>query len=138
MLPILSEYLKHFNLYFEQYGEHIAVLMQVGSFYEIYGVDNDTQKMGNTIELANILNIVLTRKNKNIPENNSNNPLMLGFPCLALEKFIPMLLAENYTIIVVDQKVSNLGIKRTVSKVISPATYLENTNENYFDANLHR
>jgi DNA mismatch repair protein MutS len=131
MLPILTEYIKLYKQFHEQYGDKTVVLMQVGSFYEIYGIDNDNEKVGNAVEVAKILNIVLTRKNKNIPENNANNPLMSGFPCLALDKFIPILLEENYTIIVVDQDKSNLNITRKISNIISPATYTENNEDNY-------
>lgn len=131
MLPILTEYLKLYNQFSVQYGDKTVILMQVGSFYEIYGIDNEKEKQGNAVEVANILNIVLTRKNKSIQENNGNNPLMSGFPCLALDKFIPILLQENYTIIIVDQTKSGLNITRKISNVISPATYLESTDDNY-------
>lgn len=131
MLPILNEYLGYYNQFYNKYKDKTVILMQVGSFYEIYGIDNEYEKRGNAVEIANILNIVLTRKNKNIPDNNANNPLMTGFPCLALDKFIPILLENNYTITVVDQIKSGLNITRKISNIISPATYLETTEDSY-------
>ncbi len=143
MLPILSEYLKFFVEYSAKYGEKTAVLMQVGSFYEIYGVDNNRDKLGNATEMSRILNIVLTRKNKKQSENDANNPLMLGFPCLALQKFVPMLLGENFTIVVVDQTKTELSVTRAVVNVISPSTYIEDRQKDaylavvYADKHLH-
>lgn len=117
---MLSEYFRFYDDYSEKFGK-IAVLMQVGSFYEMYGVDNDTDKLGNAEELSRILNIVLTKRNKKIQANGINNPLMLGFPCLALNKYTPLLLAEDYTVVIVDQVKTPLSIKRSVVDVISPS-----------------
>ena len=61
MANVLSEYLKVFSEYHDKYGVKTAVLMHVGSFYECYGVDNETEKHGNAEELSKILNIILTR-----------------------------------------------------------------------------
>ena len=47
---------------------------------------------------------------------------MLGFPCLALNKYAPVLLEEDYTVVVVDQVKTPIGcIKRAVVDVISPS-----------------
>lgn len=127
-MSVLSEYLQLFAKYKEKYGESTALIMQVGSFYEMYGVDNKKEKLGNAIELSKVLNIVLTRKNKKISDNNVANPLMLGFPCLALNKYVPILLENNYTIVVVDQIKTPLSIKRVVTNVISPSTYIDSIN----------
>lgn len=135
MTSILSEYFKFFDEYSAKYNR-VAVLMQVGSFYEMYGVDNSANKLGNAEELSRILNIVLTRRNKKIPANSFNNPLMLGFPCPAISKYAPVLLAEDYTVVVVDQVKTQLSIKRVVVDVMSPSINMngadsEASNDNY-------
>ena len=79
MTNVLSDYLKLHDEYAAKYGGRVAVLFQVGHFYESYGIDNGEEKMGNAVELSRILNIVLTRKNKKIVDNGRDNPLMLGF-----------------------------------------------------------
>lgn len=136
MTSVLSEYFRFFNEYSGKYGNNVAVLMQVGSFYEMYGIDNGTDKLGNAEELSRILNIVLTRRNKKVPANGVNNPLMLGFPCPALGKYAPVLLAEDYTVVVVDQVKTQLSIKRVVVDVMSPSINMdgcdpEGSNDNY-------
>ena len=125
MTSVLSEYFKFYDEHSNKYGSKTAVLMQVGSFYEMYGVDNDTDKLGNAEELSRVLNIVLTKRNKKIQANGINNPLMLGFPCLAFNKYLPLLLAEDYTVVVVDQVKTSLSIRREVVDVISPSINMD-------------
>ena len=136
MASVLSEYLRFFNEYSDKYGSRVAVLMQVGSFYEMYGADSGKCKLSNAEELSRILNIVLTRRNKKLPANSVNNPLMLGFPCLALSKYTPVLLDEDYTVVVVDQVKTALSIRRAVVSIVSPSMYMDagdpaSTGDNY-------
>ena len=42
-----QEYINIYNDSIKKYGPKTAVLYQCGSFYELYGVDNDTEKLGN-------------------------------------------------------------------------------------------
>ena len=116
-MSVVSEYFKTYSEYCEKYGSKTAVLMQVGSFYEIYGIDNKNQKIGNAVELSQLLNIMLTRKNKKIVHNDMHNPLMLGFPCIALSKYIPVFLNEQYTVVVLDQVKTKICFKRAVVDV---------------------
>ena len=127
VIPVLSEYLKHFSEYSAKYGSRVAVLMQVGSFYEMYGTEDAASRLGNAEELSRILNIVLTRRNKKMPANSTNNPLMLGFPCLALDKYVSMLTEEDYTVVIVNQEKTQSGISRTVADVVSPSININTT-----------
>ena len=61
MEPILSEYKKYQRELVKKYGERSVVLLQVGSFYEIYSVEND---FGKTEQVSKILNILQTLKFK--------------------------------------------------------------------------
>lgn len=54
-----------------------------------------------TGELSQTL-IVLNRKNEKFIGNSMQNPLMLGFPCVAPSKYVPVLLSEDYTVAVAD------------------------------------
>lgn len=140
-MSVASEYFKLLSEYRRKYGDRTAVLMQVGSFYEIYGVDNDKQKIGNAEELSQMLNIVLTKKNKRIESNDFNNPLMMGFPCLALNKYLPVFMNEQYTVVIVDQvksahgplpEPSNRGFRRSVVNVVSPSTYIDGSHDDSY------
>jgi len=51
--------------FFEQkYGHDTVVFMEIGTFFEVYEVNNDEQQIGKAKEIAELLNIQLTKKNK--------------------------------------------------------------------------
>ncbi|MDO9207342.1 MAG: hypothetical protein Q7T91_03720 [Sulfuricurvum sp.] len=52
----------------EVYGPDTLVIIEVGSFFEVYEVNNESMKIGKAKEVAEFLNIQLTRKNKTILE----------------------------------------------------------------------
>ena len=106
MSNILDEYLLYHDTYKIKYGKKTLILMQVGSFYECYGIiknKEDTWKGPNLSEISEILNIVCTRKDKSVNEISEKNPYMLGFPLVAGTKFINILVESGYTVIIVDQ-----------------------------------
>lgn len=128
---ILKEYLKYHDKNVKRYGENTVVLMQVGSFYEIYSVQNDTINVGADIyKLADILGIQVVRRNKSIPEINYDNFLMSGWNMYATEKFQKILLNNNYTIVFVDQVSEPPNPERKITNIISPGTMIENYNNN--------
>jgi DNA mismatch repair protein MutS len=130
---LYDDYINYCEKYKKLYGEKMLVLMEVGSFFEFYAVENETVKEGANInEICSILNIQSTRKNKSIPECSRTNPLMAGFPSHSLKKFIDMLLLENYTIILIEQITPPPNPKRDVTQIISPATYLDEVSINNY------
>ena len=135
---IIDEYIGYCNKYVEEYGEKTIILMEVGSFYELYGIDNYRCRQGADIyTIATLLNIQVSRKNKNILDNDRNNPLMAGFPSFALSKFIDILITNKYVIVLVEQKMEDYSSvpTRTVTEIITPATYnnnLQDTQSNSF------
>ena len=123
---LYDDYISYCSTYYAKYGERTVVLMEVGSFFECYAVENETTKEGaNLSEICNILNIQSTRKNKSIPDCSRSNPMMAGFPSLALSKFIELLLAEQYTIVLVEQTTPPPNPERAVTRIISPGTRME-------------
>ncbi|EKD67139.1 MAG: hypothetical protein ACD_48C00581G0001, partial [uncultured bacterium] len=110
------------------YGEDTVVLIEVGSFFEVYGVDNDEEKIGKPKEIGDLLNLQLTRKNKNIPENHIKNPLLVGFPTATFDRYIRRMIAEKkYTIIIVRQKGEPPQIERYVDRILSPGIHADYT-----------
>ena len=54
--------------------------MEIGVFFEIYGVSNDIEISGaNMNDISSILNIQVSRKNKNIMENSIDQGFLQGF-----------------------------------------------------------
>ena len=132
-IPLYDEYFNIHNKYDNIYGKNrCVVLMQNGSFYEIYSTDNNE---GCDIkEVCSLLNIVCTRKDKSNPVISRNNSYMAGFPIAALEKFVQILMNNQYTVIQMDQhenivKKSNGEDKkefsRTITHIYSPGTAID-------------
>ena len=64
---IFIEYVDFFNTFKDKYGENSIVLIMVGMFYEMYSL-NDNKMGPNLNEIASMLNLLCTRKNKNTSE----------------------------------------------------------------------
>jgi len=128
---LLTEIYFDLQLHFEQkYGKDALVLMEIGTFFEVYAVNNDELKVGKAKEIAELLNIQLTRKSKAILENSISNPLLAGVPAVSLDRYLSRLIdTKKYTIIVVKQKGEMPNIKRYVANIISPGTNFEYLNE---------
>jgi DNA mismatch repair protein MutS len=124
-MSMINEYIEYQQNYEKLYGENTIVLYQNGSFFEIFGLDNDTEKIGCPKEISEILNIILTRKNKIIRENTRKNPLMCGFQKDSIDKYLQILLNNNYTVVLVEQVTNPPNPKREVTKIFSPGTYME-------------
>lgn len=133
---LLSETYFDLQRYFEQkYGDDTVVFMEIGTFFEVYEVNNDELQIGKAKEMAELLNIQLTKKNKNIVENSVKNPLLAGVPAVSFERYLNRLIREQrYTVIVVRQRGEPPKIVRYVSQIISPGTnfdYAVDNQDNY-------
>ncbi len=124
---LLTEIYFELQKYFEaKYGENTIILIEIGSFFELYEVNNDKLKIGKAKEIAELLNIQLTRKNKTILENSIKNPLLAGVPTVSIDRYIARLIAtKKYTIVIVKQKGTPPKITRYISNIISPGTNFE-------------
>ena len=126
-MTLIDDYLSDQKKYEEKYGQHTIVLMQVGHFYECYGIDNEIEQINghHLAKLADVLNIQLTRKNKSIKENSRKNPLMIGVNIFSIDKYIQLLLNNDYTIIMVEQVGESPYIERKITNIYSPGTNIE-------------
>src|SRR3989338_198570 len=129
---ISDEYFEIFDKYREKFGEKTVLFMQVGSFYELYGIETETEKVGCVSEISELLNIQKTRKNKKELVVSRDNPMLCGIPCVALKKYLDVMRANYYTVVIMDQTntVNSKKIERKVVEIISPGTYMEEKVEN--------
>jgi DNA mismatch repair protein MutS len=125
---------KLYNQYFkwqiefqEKYGEKTLVICEVGSFFEIYTVDNDKEKIGVGKEVSKLLNIQYTSKNKKKPGNHRKNPKMCGFQPPYLHRHLEILLENNWTVVIIEQVTPKPNITRAVTRICSPGTYIDYT-----------
>lgn len=123
---IIDEYIEISDKYHKIYGNKTVVLMEVGGFFEIYSVKNDTEDAGADIyNVCDLLNIQVSRKNKHIVEVSRTNHLLAGFPSHAMKKFLDILVSHRYTVVVVEQVTPPPGPKRAVTNIISTSTHIE-------------
>ena len=118
-----TEYFEYYKEYTEKYGEKTLVLIQNGAFYEMYAFKNDDEDLNytNLKEISEIMDIVLTKKNKK-KEVTLKSPYMAGIPIKAIDKYIRKISEHNYTIVLVDQITEPPRPERAVVEVISPGT----------------
>ena len=120
--------------YEKRYGKDTVVLMEIGTFFEVYEVNNESERVGKAKEISELLNIQLTRKNKSIIENSVQNPLLAGVPAISIERHLNRIIqTKKYTIVLVKQKGEPPNVSRYISNIISPGTnfdYLQEPNEN--------
>ncbi len=126
-MTLIDDYLSDQQKFVNKYGTNTIVLMQVGHFYECYGVDNKEENINseNLYKLCDILNIQITKKNKSIVEINRHNPLMIGVPIFAVDKYIQILLNHSYTIVMVEQTSKPPFPERNVTNIFSPGTNID-------------
>ena len=124
---LIDQYFKLQDKYEKKYGIQTLVLMQVGSFFEIYGVDNEYEKLGDLHKITSMLNILCTRRNKAILENSRKNALMAGIPTHSIKRYLNILLENNYTIVMIEQTSPPPMPTREVTNILSPGTCI---NEN--------
>lgn len=128
-MTLIDDYFNYQTEYEKKFGNKTIVLLQKGSFYEIYEVNNEDEKIGKALEISLLLNMICSKANKNILEISRKNPYMCGFPCISLEKQLNVLQENNYTVVLIEQVNDNFD--RKVTQIISPGTNINSNKTNY-------
>lgn len=121
------DYLKYTKQYDEKYGKSM-VLLQCGSFFEVYSImSNETGEYLNSkiLEFADVCNMNIGPK-KNVVDKNGK-VMMAGFQTYLLEKYLPKMLDNGYTVVVYIQEKEQRNDgrhNRYLDKVYSPGTYI--------------
>lgn len=127
MSKLIEKYVALYHGYKNKYGDKTAILMLVGSFYELYDIlDLKTREPQTSAKQAvERMGITLTVKKGNGPKGADT--LFAGFPEPQLHKFANLLTRENWTVVVVDQKKNTKGAveSREVVRILSPGTHAE-------------
>ena len=128
---MLAEYFNTFEKYKQRFGDNIFLLWQCGSFYEVYGIKKNNITDHYLLEFSRILECQIAKKG-----TFQSMPLeMAGYTiCKPLQKYIPKLLDEGYTVIVWEEYAEEMIKKRKVKLrrekgVFSPSTNIETHNK---------
>ena len=102
-MSLIKKYFQYTDTYKNQYGEKTIVYMQVGAFFEVYGLRNNKTR---EITGSNILDFS-KKCELNISDKKicvgKRNVIMAGFRDYQLDKYIKKLNKYGYTIVVYTQ-----------------------------------
>tara|TARA_B110000967_G_scaffold201706_1_gene239374 strand:+ start:6069 stop:9110 length:3042 start_codon:yes stop_codon:yes gene_type:complete len=125
----------YFNLYSKyksEYKENIVVLLQVGSFFEIYGIKIKEpesihhniicEDTSNILEVSNLCKLNISEKTRSFVDGDQI--VMAGFRDYSLDKYLTILTESGYTVPVYVQFGSGKNITRELDNIYSPGTYL--------------
>lgn len=124
---MFQEYIAYYNEYTQKYGPNTAIFLQVGSFYELYDIQqletNETRCNVRTI--VDYLGIQLSTKKGDFAPNEVG--LFAGFPDYVLHKWASRLTSAGWTVVVVEQFKDIRGKvkERKVSRILTPASHVE-------------
>jgi DNA mismatch repair protein MutS len=124
-MSLINEYFELTKQYFDEYGDNTILLMQVGSFFEVYGIvdiDTDTITSSKIIEFSKICELNVVDKNTCV---GKNNVVMAGFKDFMIEKYLRKIQDAGYTAVVYTQEESAKNTKRSLAGVFSPGTYFQ-------------
>jgi DNA mismatch repair protein MutS len=123
-----KEYIEFYKTYSKKYGPKTAIFLMVGSFYELYDIQN--QETGetecNVREIVDILGIQLSSKKGDFSEKCDG--LFAGFPDYVMHKWAGRLTSAGWTVVVINQVKDARGKvkERKVERILSPSTHIEN------------
>lgn len=103
---MINDYFEIYQKKVKEYGEKTVILMQVGSFYEVYKIENNQEIIGNADIVSEIIRCDFSNKNKSKRSEEGSSrefPDFCGFGTAYLPKYLPPLLENDYTVVIVDQ-----------------------------------
>lgn len=128
-MALIKEYFELTKNYQDEYGENTILLMQVGSFFEVYAKNN---KKTNTIsgskigDFSQICELNVVEKNVCV---GSEDILMAGFKDIMIEKYLRKLQDAGFTVVVYTQDESAKNTTRSCAGIFSPGTYFSNESQ---------
>ncbi len=124
-MTLADENFEYVKKYTNSHGQKTIVLIQVGSFFEVYGIlCSDGSYKGSLLkEFANINDMVIAPKNMCI---GKQDVFMAGFGLAQLDKYVKRLLEHGYTVPVFTQDIQGKNTTRSLACIYSPGTYFNN------------
>ena len=128
-MALIKEYFELTKKFQDEYGENTILLMQVGSFFEVYAKNN---KKTNTIsgskinDFSQICELNVVEKNVCV---GSEDVLMAGFKDIMVEKYIKKIQDAGFTVVVYTQDEAAKNTTRSCAGIFSPGTYFSNESQ---------
>jgi DNA mismatch repair protein MutS len=122
---IIEVYLEIQQEYVEKFGDKTIVLFENGSFFEFYQTIENGKDIGKAKEVAELLNMILTRKDKSIDEISIKNPYMAGFPTHSADRHLDVLIENNWTVVMIEQITTPPNPERAITRILSKNTDID-------------
>ena len=122
-MALIKEYFDLTSKYSKEYGKNTLVLMQVGAFYEVYGLKNEKNMNihGSLImDFSKICDLNVVDKKVCV---GPNAVVMAGFKESFLDRYVKKLQDAGYTSIVFTQDEQAPNTSRSLAGIFSPGTY---------------
>ena len=122
-MALIKEYFDLINRFQDEYGVNTILLMQVGSFFEVYGIKNEKTGVitgSKIVEFSQICELNVVEKNTCI---GKDNVVIAGFKDVQIEKYIKKIQDSGFTAVVYAQDESAKNTTRSLAGIFSPGTY---------------
>ena len=128
-MSLVNTYFKDTATLKEKYGEKSIVFIQVGAFYEVYGLLNpETNEIsGSDISaFSSLCELAISKNNICI---GKQNVLMAGVRDYMLDKYLRKMQGYGYTIAVYSQDEKAAGTTRSLTGIFSPGTFFSSESQ---------
>jgi DNA mismatch repair protein MutS len=128
-MSLIKEYFELTKKFQDEYGENTILLMQVGAFFEVYGInDKDTQTItcSKIQEFSQICELNIVDKNTCVGESGV---MMAGFKDLQIERYIKKIQDAGFTVVVYAQDENMKNTTRSLAGIFSPGTYFHSESQ---------
>ena len=128
-MALVNTYFKDTDALKEKYGEKSIVFIQVGAFYEVYGLlDPETNEIsGSDISaFSSLCELTISKKNICV---GKQNVLMAGVRDYMLDKYLRKMQGFGYTIAVYSQDEKAAGTTRSLTGIFSPGTFFSSESQ---------
>jgi len=129
-MALIKEYFELTKKYQDDYGENTIVLMQVGSFFEVYGIYDakiETMTASKIIDFSQICELNIVDKNTCVGQSNV---MMAGFKDFSIEKYVKKIQDSGFTAVVYVQDEAAKNTTRSLAGIFSPGTYFQTESPN--------
>ena len=122
-MALVKEYFELTKKYKVEYGKNTLVLMQVGAFFEVYGLEDKTNaKMfgSEIVDFSRICDLNIADKKICV---GADSVIMAGFSHYMIDKYLKKLQEAGFTVVVYTQDEQTKNTTRSLAGIYSPGTY---------------
>jgi DNA mismatch repair protein MutS len=130
-MALVKEYFELTKKYQQDYGDNTILLMQVGSFFEVYSIYSKKTglHMGSKIEdFSRICDLHIVEKSCVFIDKDQ--VMMAGFKDIQIEKYIKKIQEDGFTAVVYVQDEAAKNTTRSLAGIFSPGTYFHTESQN--------